>query len=298
MNNQLKGSLFIMISATGSATLSIFTKYAFTAGANIITIISIRFLLAALFLLLVLKSRHISPFINFKLMVQLCLMGAIGYGGMSILFANSLHYLTASLTGMLLYTYPAMVTLLSFWVGDEQFSTGKMIALFICLAGLSLVLGVSSADAPLSGILSVLGAAVIYSVYIVISNRILKRVNPLTATTYICVSTGMIAFLYGLLDHSFIWHLPIQGWLAILGITIFPTIIGILCFFSGLNLIGPANAAILCTLEPLITVLLSIALLGETITYSQISGGLFIISGIIILQLPALKVRKPKDLTL
>jgi drug/metabolite transporter (DMT)-like permease len=298
MNNQLKGSLFIMISATGSATLSIFTKYAFAAGANITTIVSVRFLLAALFLLLVLKSRHISPFINFKRMVQLCLMGAVGYGGMSILFANSLHYLPASLTGMLLYSYPAMVTLLSFLVGDEQFSTEKIIALFTCLAGLSLVLGVSSADAPLIGILSILSSAVIYSVYIVISNRILKSVNPLTATTYICASTGIVAFLYGLLDNSLIWQLPTQGWLAILGITIFPTLIGILFFFSGMDLIGPANASILCTLEPLVTVLLSIALLGETINYSQISGGLLIISGIIFLQLPALKIRKQKDLTL
>jgi len=288
MHYQVEGSLFIVASAIGSATLAIFIKLAFAAGANIVTIISVRFLLAALFLLVVLRRRNIALGLPLKLTLQLCLMGLVGYGGMSILFANSLHYLPASLTAMLLYTYPALVALLSFMAGDEPFNGGKLLALVVCLAGLFMVLGVSSANAPLIGVLSILGAAAIYSVYIVIGSRLLKSVNPFLATMYICASTGVAALIYGMADNSLLLSLPIKGWLAILGISVFPTIIGISCFFLGLELIGATNAAIICTVEPFVTVLLSTFLLGETITYPQIAGGALIIIGVVILQLPML----------
>jgi len=288
MHYQVEGSLFIVASAIGSATLAIFIKVAFAAGANIVTIISARFLLAALFLLVVLRRRNISLGLPLKRTLQLCLMGLVGYGGMSILFANSLHYLPASLTAMLLYTYPALVALLSFMVGDEPFNGGKLLALVVCLAGLFMVLGISSANAPLIGVLSILGAAVIYSVYIVVGSRLLKSVDPFLATMYICASTGVAALIYGMADNSLLLTLPTKGWMAILGISVFPTIIGISCFFLGLELIGATNAAIICTVEPFVTVILSTFLLGETITYPQIAGGALIILGVVILQLPML----------
>ncbi|HWR30709.1 MAG TPA: DMT family transporter [Negativicutes bacterium] len=289
MHYQVEGSLFIVASAIGSATLAIFIKVAFAAGANIVTIISVRFLLAALFLLIVLRRRNIALVLPLKRTIQLCLMGLVGYGGMSILFANSLHYLPASLTAMLLYTYPALVALLSFMVGDEPFNGGKLLALVVCLAGLFMVLGISSANAPLIGVFSILGAAAIYSVYIVLGSRLLKSVDPFLATMYICASTGVAALIYGMADNSLLLTLPTKGWLAILGISVFPTIIGISCFFLGLELIGATNAAIICTVEPFVTVLLSTFLLGETITYPQIAGGALIIIGVVILQLPMLK---------
>jgi drug/metabolite transporter (DMT)-like permease len=289
MNQQIKGSLFIAASATGSATLAIFIKLAFAAGANIVTILSVRFILAALFLLAALRVRHVSPRLPKRLGVQLCLMGIIGYGGMSVLFAHSLHYLSASLTGMLLYSYPAMVTLLSFVLGDEPFNGGKLLALFVCLSGLFLVLGVSAVSAHWAGVVSILGAAIIYSIYIVIGNRLLKRVEPFLATTYVCASTGLAVLMYGMVDGSLVWQLPTMGWLAILGITLLPTLVGIGGFFVGLELIGATNASIICTLEPLITTLLAAVFLGEMLTALQMSGGLLILAGVVILQLPRLK---------
>jgi drug/metabolite transporter (DMT)-like permease len=212
-------------------------------------------------------------------------MGAIGYGGMSMLFANSIHYLPASLTALILYTYPALVTVLAVVVGDEEFTIQKGVALSICSAGLVLLLGASFGGVSLEGVLSALGAASIYSCYIVIGNRILKDVDALVTSLYVCSAAGFTFLSYGLATHSLLFAVSASGWLSILGVAVFPTLIGVIGFFAGLQLIGASSAAIISMLEPLITVLLSALLLGERITSRQGLGGGILLIGAIILQL-------------
>jgi drug/metabolite transporter (DMT)-like permease len=285
MHEKNRGAWFIVASATGFATLGILIKCAFAGGANISTILAGRFLIAAAFLLIFLKVRGISLTISRQSTVQLVLMGAVGYGGMSMLYANSIHYLPASLTSMLLYTYPALVTLLAVLVGDEGFTPQKGAALLLCSAGLVLLLGASFEGARLEGVLSVLGAAVIYSGYIVIGNRILKDLDPLVTSLYVCASAGLTFLAYGIATGELLFSMSPAGWLSILGIAVLPTLFGVIGFFAGLRLIGATNASIISTLEPLITVLLSALLLGERISALQGLGGSVLLFGAVVLQL-------------
>ncbi|VBB07547.1 Hypothetical protein LUCI_2811 [Lucifera butyrica] len=285
MKQQHAGSLLAAASAAGFATLAIFIKFAYEAGANLITILSFRFLLAGIFLYGVLKLRGISLQVTRPMALSLFLMGALGYGSMSVLFGAALQYLPASLTALLLYTYPALVTLLSFAVGDETCSWQKGLSLTGCFCGLFLVLGVSVAGINGIGVALSLGAAVIYSVYIVISNRLLKDVNSMVVTTYVCLSAALVFWTAGLSTNSLTLVLSPLGWLSILGTAIFATLIGVLFFFAGVSRIGATNASIISTLEPVITVILSVVLLGDSITPAQAGGGLLILVSILLLQL-------------
>jgi drug/metabolite transporter (DMT)-like permease len=56
-------------------------------------------------------------------------------------------------------------------------------------------------------------------------------------------------------------------------------------FIVGLARVGPARAAILSTLEPVITVVLAGLVLAEPLAWSQGIGGALILSAILILQL-------------
>ena len=285
MHENNRGVWFIVASAAGFATLGILIKFAFAGGANISTILAGRFLIAALFLFLYLRARRAPIAIGRKTLCQLALMGAVGYGGMSGLYANSIHYLPASLTGLLLYTYPALVTVLAVIVGEERFTLQKGGALVVCSGGLVLLLGASFEGAHLEGVLSVLGAAVIYSCYIIIGNRILKNLDPLVTSFYVCSSAGLAFLLYGMVAGELVLDLTPLGWLSILGIAVFPTLFGVIGFFAGLRLIGATNASIISMLEPLITVLLCALLLGERITPLQGVGGAVLLAGAVILQL-------------
>jgi drug/metabolite transporter (DMT)-like permease len=284
MHDKNNGVWFIVASAVGFATLGILIKYAFAGGANISTILAGRFLIAAGFLLLFLRGRRISLAVSRRSAWQLALMGAVGYGGMSTLYANSIHYLPASLTCLLLYTYPALVTLLAVVVGDERCTIRKGAALVICSVGLVLLLGASFDGVRLEGVLSGLGAAVIYSCYIMVGNRILKNLDPLVTSFYVCTSAGLASLFYGLASGEFTLHMSPTGWFAILGIALFPTLIGIIGFFAGLRLVGASNASIVSMLEPLVTVVLSALLLGERISALQGLGGAVLLLGAVVLQ--------------
>ncbi|WP_378954386.1 DMT family transporter [Pelosinus sp. sgz500959] len=285
MNQQHLGALLVLTSATGFATLPIFIKIAYTAGANTLTVLTLRFMLAALFLWIILRPLGISPNITFKNIIKLSLMGIVGYGSMSFFFATSLQYLSASLAEMLLFTYPVIVTILSFAMGHEQFTWPKGIALLICIVGLFLILGVSLTNISQLGVALGLGSAIVYSCYIMISKSVLKNIHSLVATTYVCSAAALVFAAYTWKTDQLILTLPTTGWLALLGIALFGTIVGILGFFAGISKMGVSNASIISTAEPVIAVLLSVLMLGEHLTLLQAVGGLLIVTSILVLQL-------------
>ena len=287
MTQQHLGALLVLVSAAGFATLAIFIKMAYVAGANTLTVLTFRFALAALFLWVSLKPLHLSPHISAKTALKLCLMGIVGYGSMSFLFASSLNYLPASLSEMLLFTYPILVSIISFIIGVEQFSWQKGLALVICITGLFLILGISFTNISQLGIILGLSSAIVYSCYIMISNHVLKDVHSLVATTYVYSAAGLAFALYTSATNQLIVTLPLSGWLSLLGIAFLGTIVGILCFFAGITRIGAANASIISTAEPVLTVLLSVIVLGEHLTLLQCIGGLLIAGSILLLQLYA-----------
>lgn len=285
LSQQNFGALLVLFSAAGFSTLAIFIKLAFAAGANTLTILTMRFALASLCLWMLLKLFHISPKVKIKTVLKLGLMGAVGYGSMSLLFAASLQYLPASLSEMLLFTYPTLVSILSFLIGDEQFSWQKGLALAICFLGLFFILGVSLTGISHLGTILGLGSAIIYSCYIIIGKRVLQDVHPLVATTYVSTAAAFAFTIYSSTTNQLILTLPFQGWLALLGTASLGTIVGILGFFAGLNKIGAANASIISTAEPVLTILLSVLVLGEQLTFLQGLGGLLVVASILLLQL-------------
>lgn len=295
MNQQHIGALLVAASAAGFAALPVFIKFAYAAGVNTNTILTGRFVLAFICLALILKLRGTSLMLDKALMKRLFLMGGLGYGSMSLLYALSVIYLPASLAAMLLYTYPAIVTVLSFFIGDEQYHWQKGAALAVCFSGLFLVLGVSFENVSMLGFIFALGSALVYSIYIVVGNRILKNTDPIVTTTHVCASASIVFLVSGAATNTLVFNLSMQGWLAIIGIALLPTIVGIMGFFAGMSRIGATNASIISTIEPVITVLLSVALLDETITLLQVGGGILILIGIVILQLWAGKKNNTQE---
>lgn len=285
LNQQHLGALLVLISAAGFATLPIFIKVAYAAGANTLTVLTLRFMIAAIFLWMVLKPLNISPRINVKTAIKLCLMGTIGYGSMSFLFASSLQYLPASLAELLLFTYPVLVSIMSFIIGDEHCSWQKGLGLVICLSGLFLILGVSLTSLNQLGVALGLGSAIVYSCYIIVSTRVLKDVQPLLATTYVCSATALAFTIYAWTTGQLILTLPATGWLALLGISCLGTIVGILAFFAGISKIGAPHASIISTAEPVLAIVMSTIIFNEQLTLFQVIGGFLIISSIIMLQL-------------
>ena len=80
-------------------------------------------------------------------------------------------------------------------------------------------------------------------------------------------------------------HLPTTGagWAAIGSIVLVATVLPVAAFLMGLERIGPTNAAMLSTLEPVVTVLLAAVLLDESLTPITLVGGGLILVAILLL---------------
>ena len=65
-----------------------------------------------------------------------------------------------------------------------------------------------------------------------------------------------------------------------LAIAVLGTVLAVACFLIGIRHLGGANASMVSTVEPIITLVLAALWLGEAITLSQGLGGLCILAGV------------------
>src|SRR6266498_5876309 len=276
---QLTGILFIAISAASFGTLAIFGRFLYADGLDTFTMLFLRFGCAALFMLVILLGRR-EKFPRGKILLQLIGMGALGYVGQSFSYLTAIQYASAGLVALLLYLYPMFVFILSMIVLHEKVTWIKITALILALIGTALT--VDPAGGQLNGILLAISAALIYSVYIIVGTNVMKYVSAVQSSFVIFASAGAV---YGILSTVRGVHFPTTniGWLGVTGIVLIATVIPVVAFLAGLERIGPTNAAMLSTLEPVVTVLLATWIFGERLQSIVLFGGGMILMAVIML---------------
>ena len=276
---QLTGILLIAISAASFGTLAIFGRFLYADGLDTFTMLFLRFGLAALLMLVILLLRR-EKFPRGKILLPLIGMGAVGYVGQSFSYLTAIQYASAGLVALLLYLYPMFVFILSVIVFHEKATWVKIVAILIALLGTALT--VDPAGGQLPGILLAISAALIYSVYIIVGTNVMKHVSPMQSSLVIFASAGTV---YGILMAFNGVHLPStgSGWINTLCIVLVATVLPVIAFLAGLERIGPTHAAMLSTLEPVVTVLLAAWIFGERLQSIALLGGCMILMAVILL---------------
>ncbi len=285
------GTIYILASALCFGSMAIFARMAYASGVDIPTLLLLRFFIASILMwgLLLLKRMKLP---KGRGMVMLVAIGAVGYAGQAFSFFTALTYASAGLVALLLYTYPAIVALLSRLVFKHPFTWRQIAAVAIALAGTVFIIG-KAGDGKLLGIFFGLLAALIYSIYILTGSRVPKDVTP-TASTTVIASSAAVTYSAVVAVKGF--HPPATGlgWMAVLSIAVVCTVLAILFFFEGLKRVGPVRASVFSTIEPLFTVLLAAAVLGERITLTRVFGGALIVGAVILLARESALVARAK----
>jgi drug/metabolite transporter (DMT)-like permease len=282
---RLRGILLISISAASFGTLAIFGHYVYADGMDTFTVLFLRFGISASFMIVILLLRK-EHFPQGRILGQLIGMGALGYVGQSFLYMTAIKYASSGLVALLLYLYPMFVFILSIFILHEKVNWVKVIALMLALVGSALT--VNPNGGQLIGALMAVAAALIYSIYIIVGTNVMKHVSAVQSSTIIFASAGIV---FGVLAFTNGAHFPANnsGWLAMLGIIVISTIIPVVTFLAGLEMIGPTNAAMLSTLEPVVTVLLAAWLFGDKLPPIVMIGGGLILIAVILLTRAELK---------
>lgn len=289
------GSALCLGSAVAFGALAVFGKLAFDAGVGVLTLLFVRFALAAPILwVLALNRRSDFTAAGTRTLLAALTLGAIGYAMQAGLYFAALERMDASVLSLLLYTYPAFVTVAAIALGRDTPNRRRIGALLVSSAGVSLVLvGAGGGGFDWLGAAMGVGAALSYTAYILVSDRVGGRLDPLPLSALVTTGAGVTFGIAGASTGSLDAGFAGEGWAWLGAIALVSTVTPIVLFFAGLRRVGPSMAAILSTLEPPTTVALAFLVFGESLTAVQLAGGALVLGAVVVLNARPGPVRAP-----
>ena len=279
MNNKIKGYLFAAISAVTYGMNPLFALPLYEAGMDLFSVLFFRYLIAIPILAVMLKIRRRDFSFERKDIIPLVILGVL-FALSSITLFSSYHHMDAGIASTILFVYPIMVALIMFIFFKERISIKTMLCIAVALFGISLLCN-SGEGAVVStkGVLFVLGSALSYSIYIVFVNKSrIKKMATIKVTMYVLL-VGWIIFATRALICGTLTTPPSERWWLwgnIIALSIFPTVISLICTTEAIQYIGSTPTAILGVLEPVTAVFFGIVVFHEVMT-TQIAIGLILI---------------------
>ena len=279
-SRRVLGVALALTSATCFGVMPILTKIVYDDGAGTFGVLSVRFTLAATVLYGLAWLRR-EPLPRGRQLRQLLLLGGIGYVAESLFYFSALERISAGLTSLLLYVYPALVVLLAAVLLRHRPRPVALLCVGVATAGSALAIG-PVAGGQTVGVLLGLGAAVSYAVYVVLSARATAGLGPFAAAAVIMAACAAVYDVLALSTHATLPSVP-SAWLALLGVALIGTVVAVAAFFGALALLGPGDTAVVSTIEPVVSVLAAFVVLGERLTGVQILGGLLVLAAVVVL---------------
>jgi drug/metabolite transporter (DMT)-like permease len=273
----VKGYLLIGLSAAGFGLMPIFATFAYADGLSVPTLLFLRFVIAAALFLPYVWWRGLR--LSARDLPQVLLLGGVLYAAQSALYFSSVQHISPALAALLLYLYPGMVAAASAVVGRQRPSKMVVLSALVSFCGVALALGHIDWGLSLTGVAEAVGAAAVYTVYIMYGDRVGASVPPVTMTGFVSLFASMSFLVFGTVTGQLRLGFAPAGWIPVLCVAVVSTVVAILCFFRGMAMIGPTRASIGSMLEPVVSIGATALLLGGQLTWLQGVGAVLVLTG-------------------
>lgn len=252
-----------------------------------LTLVLLRVVLGAIMLLPLLRARKIefprgvsgwAPFFAMGLFNNVLPFSLIVFGQ---------TYVPSGLASILNATTPLFAVVIMAVTGDERLQARRVAGVTVGLIGVAILhgdaLGFESRQGI--GIALCLAGAFSYGIAALVGRRLPQRVPPLgTAAFQMMASSVMMAPVAAVADKP--WLLPMPHattWLAVLGLAALSTALAYIVFFQILQRSGATNVMLVTLLIPVTAMLLGTLVLGEPISWREITGALVIASALLLI---------------
>ncbi len=267
----------IMLSMAIWGTISIFVRNIPVSSGELALY---RAILASLLIILYLiLSKQKIPFSKIKREIPLLLASGITLGFNWIFLFEAYKYTTVSVATLSYYFAPVIVTLVCPLLFKEKLTFKQIVCFIMSTVGIVLITGLGNLNGSnnLLGIAFGLAAAVFYATVVLI-NKFIKNVDGIHRTLLQFLAAIVVLIPYVLFTSGITLNsLNGSGWINLLIIGFIHTGILYCVYFSSLKDVPGQEAAILSYIDPLVAVLVSVTILGETMTGMQIAGGILIL---------------------
>lgn len=262
-----------LTSAASFGVMPVLTKVVYEDGAEPVGVLAVRFALAAAVLLVLARVRH-EPLPRGRPLWILVMLGALGYVGMSLCYFFALERISAGLTALLLYFYPALVVVLGAVVLRDRPRRAALVCVALATVGTALTIGPVGGGQALGVVLG-LASALVYATYILVSSRV-HGVGSFAAAAVVLSSGAVVLTALGLVTRPGLPERP-AAWAALVGVALIGTVVAVTAFFAALALLGPADTAVVSTVEPVVSIGVAALVLGERLGAVQVLGGVVVL---------------------
>ena len=226
-----------------------------------------------------LMTKQKSSLGKIKKELPLLLFSGVAMGINWILLFEAYNYTTVSIATLSYYFAPVIVTLVCPFLFREKLTLKQMICFIMSTLGIVLITGIAggSGNKDLLGIFCGLGAAVFYATVILL-NKFIKNVEGIHRTFLQFMAAIMVLIPYVAISQgSQMGQMTAMGWVNLFIVGILHTGITYCMYFSSLKDLPGQKAAILSYVDPLVAVIISVTVLGESMSLLQLVGGALIL---------------------
>ena len=285
---QQAATLSILSAGTLWGVMGIFVRHFNAFGLGSMEIGTLRALTGVLITgaYLLLRQRDL---LKIRLRDLWCFLGT----GICSLFLMNLTYFTAmqhtslAVAGVLLYTAPIFVMLLSALLFREKITVKKILALVLAFCGCALVSGLGT-DSRIStaGLLWGLGAGISYALYSIFGRYAIQRgYGSWTMTFYsFLFCSALSIFLCDWQAVAPVVGQPIQL-IWILGLGFITAFAPYVLYSLGLQSVENSRASILASIEPVVAAIVSVVVFAEPMSLTAACGIALVLAAIILLSI-------------
>ena len=282
MNTRTKGLLATMISAVFFGFIPLFVKTICAGGGNSVSAAFYRFFLSVPILYIYLKAQGISMRIMRTEFAKIALITIFGYGGTAVLLFSSYNFIPSGMSTTIHFMYPVFTILGCMIFFKEKVSPLKLLCVALCFGGILLFYNGESGGSVLGMALSFL-SGVTYAFYtIYLEKSGLQKMENLKLIFYMNTVAAAMILVMALLTAQFTLRLTPLAWGTAVFFATATSLIGVLGYQIGVKCIGPQNAAILSTFEPITSVIVGVLVYREAFSARTLLGCLCVLSAVVI----------------
>jgi probable blue pigment (indigoidine) exporter len=262
-------------SALSFSAADVLGKIVFNDGMDVLSFVTARGLLTALFFWIWLwHAPPARPHTRVERVVSLVIGVMFAANVFGLLLAIQL--LPLSIAILTYFVYPLLTGLAGAASGIDRVGLRGLSAALVAFIGLGMMLGARLGELEVLGIVSALAAAMLRVVTLLITRHSLRNTDARLNTWYSLAPSALIFLLLAVLTQT--WNAPytLTGWAAFAGMTVTSTL-SVLLIFVSITRVGPFRTALILNLEPLVSTLASMVLLGEVLTSVQAIGGALVL---------------------
>jgi len=254
-----------------------------------VTLTFLRSFIAAVALVIIILIRRQKIVFERKDWGKLIFLSVLAISLNQFFFLSGIRYSTASNAALFYGTTPALVLVISVLRGMETLSWKKSSGVVLAFVGILLIVfehGLDfGSDHTFGNVLLVL-AVISWALYTVLGRPLILRYGAF-ATSAATMILGMVIFLpFGILNtlRFPIANLTLPDWGGLLYLALFTSIFAYFLWYYALGKVEASKVAIFANLQPVMTTIFAVVILGQGISHQFMIGGAIALAGVVLTQ--------------